>query len=238
MCAGRSGLVGVGCGGQHIPQKTQHLCRGGCRWRARPHVPVAHRRYRRRSAPSFVGVHPPWSVSVGVRRVGGVLLASWGSAERFMTGSGAEQAASRRPEADCGPLWMLLPTMSRMAVFFGDRGKGIRPKTRVVYAPGEWDLFHAGHVRFLAAARSLGDFLIAGCYTDSARTPWRRNGGEGVLEFSPGHSGEDSHRVEHWFSQSLVGAVEHTASDSSCIFGQTPRSKHGDMHGDAVAVVQ
>ena len=36
-----------------------------------------------------------------------------------------------------------------------------------VYAPGEWDLFHHGHVRFLRRARELGDVLLLGCYADS-----------------------------------------------------------------------
>ena len=38
---------------------------------------------------------------------------------------------------------------------------------RVVYAPGTYDLFHAGHAAFLARARSLGDYLIAGVHADA-----------------------------------------------------------------------
>lgn len=62
--------------------------------------------------------------------------------------------------------WTLLPTMSRMSLFYANRQRSVGTTARVVYAPGEWDLFHVGHVRFLKAARSLGDFLIVGCYGD------------------------------------------------------------------------
>eukprot|EP00445_Apocalathium_hangoei_P012444 CAMPEP_0203869778 /NCGR_PEP_ID=MMETSP0359-20131031/17900_1 /ASSEMBLY_ACC=CAM_ASM_000338 /TAXON_ID=268821 /ORGANISM="Scrippsiella Hangoei, Strain SHTV-5" /LENGTH=473 /DNA_ID=CAMNT_0050788437 /DNA_START=18 /DNA_END=1439 /DNA_ORIENTATION=- len=64
------------------------------------------------------------------------------------------------------PLWMLLPTMSRMVLFFGDRAGSLGTAKRVVYAPGEWDLFHVGHVRFLEQARQFGDYLLVGAYTD------------------------------------------------------------------------
>lgn len=64
------------------------------------------------------------------------------------------------------PVWMLLPTMSRMALFYGERPRRLGDAGRVVYAPGEWDLFHVGHARFLQKARSLGDFLLVGCYND------------------------------------------------------------------------
>ncbi|BAM42346.1 CTP-phosphoethanolamine cytidylyltransferase [Theileria orientalis strain Shintoku] len=37
---------------------------------------------------------------------------------------------------------------------------------KVVYVDGSFDLFHNGHVRFLKAARALGDYLIVGIYDD------------------------------------------------------------------------
>eukprot|EP00747_Dinoflagellata_sp_TGD_P187405 gnl/TRDRNA2_/TRDRNA2_45043_c0_seq1.p1 gnl/TRDRNA2_/TRDRNA2_45043_c0~~gnl/TRDRNA2_/TRDRNA2_45043_c0_seq1.p1 ORF type:complete len:459 (-),score=81.54 gnl/TRDRNA2_/TRDRNA2_45043_c0_seq1:94-1470(-) len=64
------------------------------------------------------------------------------------------------------PLWMLLPTMSRLAVFFAGRKCRLPEAKTVVYCPGEWDLFHLGHLRFLEQARTLGDFLLVGCYDD------------------------------------------------------------------------
>ncbi|CAE8602255.1 unnamed protein product, partial [Polarella glacialis] len=64
------------------------------------------------------------------------------------------------------PTWTLLPTMSRMALFYSDRPRYLSAAKRVVYAPGEWDLFHVAHVRFLQRARQLGDFLVVGCYDD------------------------------------------------------------------------
>ena len=36
----------------------------------------------------------------------------------------------------------------------------------VVYTYGAWDLLHPGHIRLLARAKSLGDFLIVGVISD------------------------------------------------------------------------
>ena len=36
----------------------------------------------------------------------------------------------------------------------------------VVYAPGSFDLFHAGHLAFLEAASALGDRLVVGLHAD------------------------------------------------------------------------
>lgn len=38
----------------------------------------------------------------------------------------------------------------------------------IVYTPGVWDLLHVGHVRFLKAAKALGDKLIVGVASDLA----------------------------------------------------------------------
>eukprot|EP00928_Gymnodinium_smaydae_P030386 TRINITY_DN22622_c0_g2_i1.p1 TRINITY_DN22622_c0_g2~~TRINITY_DN22622_c0_g2_i1.p1 ORF type:complete len:501 (-),score=63.32 TRINITY_DN22622_c0_g2_i1:74-1576(-) len=78
----------------------------------------------------------------------------------------SEGASTGKTSPSMDPSWMLLPTMSRMAHFYAGRARSIGEATRVVYAPGEWDLFHVGHVRFLEAARKLGDFLLVGCYRD------------------------------------------------------------------------
>lgn len=41
------------------------------------------------------------------------------------------------------------------------------PKTKiVVYTYGAWDLLHPRHIKLLAAARELGDFLIVGVVAD------------------------------------------------------------------------
>lgn len=57
-----------------------------------------------------------------------------------------------------------LPTSRRIVQF--SNGKGPGPNARVVYIDGAFDLFHAGHVAILKAARQLGDFLLVGIYTD------------------------------------------------------------------------
>ncbi|HVE56422.1 MAG TPA: adenylyltransferase/cytidyltransferase family protein [Pyrinomonadaceae bacterium] len=41
-----------------------------------------------------------------------------------------------------------------------------RKGARIVLANGCFDLFHVGHIRYLAGARSLGDFLIVGINSD------------------------------------------------------------------------
>jgi cytidyltransferase-like protein len=38
---------------------------------------------------------------------------------------------------------------------------------KVVYIDGSWDLFHAGHITMLERARSLGDYLIVGVFSDA-----------------------------------------------------------------------
>ena len=38
---------------------------------------------------------------------------------------------------------------------------------RVVYVDGGWDMFHAGHVQFLAEAAKLGDYLLVGVHSDN-----------------------------------------------------------------------
>ena len=38
---------------------------------------------------------------------------------------------------------------------------------KVVYIPGSWDMFHAGHVAVLQEARQFGDYVIVGVHSDS-----------------------------------------------------------------------
>jgi D-glycero-beta-D-manno-heptose 1-phosphate adenylyltransferase len=42
------------------------------------------------------------------------------------------------------------------------------PGVRIVFTNGCFDLMHAGHVRYLEEARSLGDWLIVGVNTDAS----------------------------------------------------------------------
>ena len=39
---------------------------------------------------------------------------------------------------------------------------------RIVFSNGCFDILHAGHVRYLAAARALGDYLILGLNSDAS----------------------------------------------------------------------
>jgi len=74
---------------------------------------------------------------------------------------------------------------------------------RVVFTNGCFDILHAGHVRYLAAARALGDVLILGLNSDASV---RRLKGE----MRPVNTAED--RAE------VVGALE--SVDYVVIFGE------------------
>ena len=74
---------------------------------------------------------------------------------------------------------------------------------RVVFTNGCFDLLHAGHVRYLAAARALGDYLILGLNSDASV---RRLKGE----TRPVNSAED--RAE------VIGALK--SVDAVVIFGE------------------
>lgn len=45
---------------------------------------------------------------------------------------------------------------------------------RIVYTAGVWDLLHLGHLRFLAASRALGDYLIVGVVSDDGAEAYKR----------------------------------------------------------------
>ena len=75
--------------------------------------------------------------------------------------------------------------------------------SRVVFTNGCFDILHAGHVRYLAAARSLGDVLILGLNSDASV---RRLKGE----TRPVNTAED--RAE------VVGALK--SVDAVVIFGE------------------
>ena len=53
---------------------------------------------------------------------------------------------------------------------------GASRRARVVFTNGHFDLLHVGHVRYLQAARALGDALVVGLNSDAscaARKPGR-----------------------------------------------------------------
>ena len=59
---------------------------------------------------------------------------------------------------------MLIPN-ERIAAFAAALREG---EARVVFTNGCFDILHAGHVRYLAAARALGDVLILGLNSDAS----------------------------------------------------------------------
>ncbi|KAI5659334.1 hypothetical protein M9H77_28127 [Catharanthus roseus] len=76
-------------------------------------------------------------------------------------------------QTNAGHVSHFLPTSRRIVQF--SNGKGPGPNARVVYIDGAFDLFHAGHVEILKAARQLGDFLLVGIYTDQTVSELRGN---------------------------------------------------------------
>ena len=99
---------------------------------------------------------------------------------------------------------MLIPN-ERIADFAETlRAAGVR----VVFTNGCFDILHAGHVRYLAAARALGDYLILGLNSDASV---RRLKGE----TRPVNSAED--RAE------VIGALK--SVDVVVIFGEDTAEK-------------
>ncbi|KAL9242290.1 hypothetical protein vseg_016307 [Gypsophila vaccaria] len=80
----------------------------------------------------------------------------------------------RKKNPGAAQLSHFLPTSRRIVQF--SNGKGPSPNARVVYIDGAFDLFHAGHVEILRAARQLGDFLLVGVYADQTVSDMRGPG--------------------------------------------------------------
>ena len=55
----------------------------------------------------------------------------------------------------------------------GQRPAGAGGAARVVIVTGVFDLLHIGHLRFLEAARQLGDRLVAGVESDARVRAWK-----------------------------------------------------------------
>ena len=56
---------------------------------------------------------------------------------------------------------------SRIINLFSHPHRAIEPGMKVVYVVGGWDMFHAGHVEILKAAKQLGDYLLVGIDNDA-----------------------------------------------------------------------
>jgi ethanolamine-phosphate cytidylyltransferase len=79
---------------------------------------------------------------------------------RILRASGDTDLTTRKPRSTDGFL-----LTSHLVVQFS-KGTLPRPTDIVVYVSGSWDLLHAGHLAFLEAAKSLGDFLLVGVHDD------------------------------------------------------------------------
>jgi len=90
-----------------------------------------------------------------------------GAAEYSVDGG---HSASLGTDASARSPWTgvsaFLPTTNRITQF--SSGAERKPGQRIVYVAGAFDLFHVGHLDFLAAAREPDDFLIVGLHTDPA----------------------------------------------------------------------
>lgn len=72
-----------------------------------------------------------------------------------------QDSKAKSPWTGCS---QFLPTTEKI-IQFSD-GKSPKPGDRIVYVAGAFDLFHVGHLDFLAKAKELGDYIIVGLHTD------------------------------------------------------------------------
>jgi ethanolamine-phosphate cytidylyltransferase len=121
-----------------------------------------------RSTPAAPGVR---SFS-GARRAQGSELTHTGrsaSAPGADPAPGADGAQELRLEATPGTFVResRFLTTSQMVRLFSQDCVAPPEGARIVYVDGGWDMFHAGHVDFLQAARKLGDYLLVGVHSDA-----------------------------------------------------------------------
>lgn len=55
-----------------------------------------------------------------------------------------------------------------MSLLTLDQALALREGRKLVFTNGVFDILHAGHVRYLAAARGLGDLLLVGMNSDAS----------------------------------------------------------------------
>jgi len=82
-----------------------------------------------------------------------------------VAGSGGKSLMRRREDSSFVRESKFLTT-SRMLRLFADGCTAPPAGAKIVYVDGGWDMFHAGHVALLAAARALGDYLLVGVHND------------------------------------------------------------------------
>ena len=58
-------------------------------------------------------------------------------------------------------------TTSRQLRLFAAGVKAPTDGMRIIYMDGSWDMFHAGHISILNAAKKRGDYLIVGVHSDA-----------------------------------------------------------------------
>ncbi|XP_072382488.1 ethanolamine-phosphate cytidylyltransferase isoform X1 [Diabrotica undecimpunctata] len=80
---------------------------------------------------------------------------------REHSSSMGQDSFARSPWTGCS---QFLPTTQKI-IQFSD-GKSPKPGDRIIYVAGAFDLFHVGHLDFLAKAKEQGDYLIVGLHTD------------------------------------------------------------------------
>jgi ethanolamine-phosphate cytidylyltransferase len=85
-----------------------------------------------------------------------------GCLDTDMLGEGSSDPSGKR--SPWTSVSHFMPTTHKI-VQFSD-GKEPKPTDKIVYTPGCFDLFHAGHVDFLEQCKAQGDYVIVGLHTD------------------------------------------------------------------------
>ena len=93
-------------------------------------------------------------------------LASTGSNDHAAHGAVEDKLISKHRNTPYARKSNFLTT-SRIIRLFSASVKAPTPDDTIVYLAGAWDMFHAGHVKILEAARSFGSYVIVGVYNDS-----------------------------------------------------------------------
>lgn len=90
---------------------------------------------------------------------------------------------TRTPQIDDGLDWLtqvrennFQPSTHQIVQFTSKDQRHPLKDDKIVYIDGAWDVFHYGHMRALAKAKSLGTYLLVGVYSDKTVSMYKGEG--------------------------------------------------------------